>query len=98
MLADGRRGGRPGGPNGVSASVGHEPTPGAGVVRQPIASDTLHRLRERAADDPEHGRVAPTLTADDREAVVGRADNGVGIGPKTLPCVFDLFAQAGPRP
>lgn len=42
---------------------------------------------------PEGGKIWVKLTTEGREAVVRVEDNGVGIGPETLPQLFQLFTQ-----
>ncbi len=42
---------------------------------------------------PDEGRIRVRMTTEGREAVVQIEDNGVGISPQTLPCLFKLFTQ-----
>jgi PAS domain S-box-containing protein len=43
---------------------------------------------------PGGGKVALTVLQENGDAVLRVADNGVGIGPETLPTVFTMFSQA----
>jgi signal transduction histidine kinase len=47
---------------------------------------------------PEAGRITLSVRTDDDDVIVEVEDNGIGIEPKILPHVFDLFTQAERTP
>jgi CheY-like chemotaxis protein/anti-sigma regulatory factor (Ser/Thr protein kinase) len=44
------------------------------------------------------GRISVSATVDGREAVVTLSDTGIGIDPKVLPFIFDMFMQVDQGP
>ena len=61
--------------------------------------DRLHQVfvnlvTNAAKYTPHRGMIRVSATVEGREAVVTVEDNGIGIGPETLPAIFDLFTQA----
>ena len=61
--------------------------------------DRLHQVfvnlvTNAAKYTPHRGMIRVSATVEGREAVVTVEDNGIGIGPDTLPAIFELFTQA----
>jgi signal transduction histidine kinase len=50
-------------------------------------------LNNAAKYTPPGGAIRLTMEADAREVRVHVEDNGVGIAPELLPCIFDIFTQ-----
>jgi len=85
---------------------GHELTveirPGADALQVDGDADRLvqvfsNLLSNSAKYTDKGGRITLTLDRDEREAVVGVQDNGIGIPPQALERVFEMFSQAHAR-
>jgi PAS domain S-box-containing protein len=54
----------------------------------------VNLLSNAAKYTQDGGSITVTLVPADDRAVLRVADNGIGIAPEMLPCVFDLFARS----
>ena len=54
----------------------------------------VNLLTNAAKYTDEGGRIGLSVLQEDASAVLRVRDNGIGIAPELLPCIFDLFTQA----
>jgi PAS domain S-box-containing protein len=63
-----------------------------------ITQVLVNLLNNAAKYTPERGRIHVASRADGADAVVSVRDNGMGIMPRDIDTVFELFAQGPPPP
>jgi signal transduction histidine kinase/ActR/RegA family two-component response regulator len=58
-----------------------------------LAQAISNLLNNAAKFTPDHGRIELSMRAEDAQAVISVADNGIGLAPEHLTEVFEMFVQ-----